>query len=291
MPLAAVALVLASCGLHALWNLFVKQADDKEAFTALFLFAIPILYVPLFAVFLPDHLPSVSGWGCIVVAGLIYAAYFLGLARAYQGSELSVAYPLSRGLGPALTVLWGIGLLGERPSPQGWVGVALVLIGAWRLSQPTNTLVQWRALLIPALRPAWFVAAMYSAYSVIDKLAMSHLGIHPVVYIYTTYTLCALLVVPFVVWRKGWQRLRNEWFYKKWSCLGTALLNIAAYLLVLIAMSLPNTPVSYIVPLRSVGLLFGVWLGTEVLSEKGRWQKTLATITLVLGAILIAVPQ
>ncbi len=45
-PLTAVSLVLASCGLHALWNLFVKQANDKEAFTALFLFAIPILYAP-----------------------------------------------------------------------------------------------------------------------------------------------------------------------------------------------------------------------------------------------------
>ncbi len=37
MPVLAVVLVLASCFLHAWWNLLLKSAADKQAFTALFL--------------------------------------------------------------------------------------------------------------------------------------------------------------------------------------------------------------------------------------------------------------
>ncbi len=191
MPLTAVGLVLASCGLHALWNLFVKQGRDKVAFTALFLLAVPVLFAPVFLALLPTHLPSTAGWLCVVATGIVYTAYFLGLARAYEVSDLSVAYPLSRGLGPALTVLWDVLLLGERPTERGWLGIALTLAGAWMLSWHQGQAVHWRSLFAPPLRPAWFVAAMYSAYSVIDKLAVSVFTVHPAVYIYAAYTVCA----------------------------------------------------------------------------------------------------
>ncbi len=287
MPLTAVGLVLASCGLHALWNLFVKQGRDKVAFTALFLLAVPVLFAPVFLALLPTHLPSTAGWLCVVATGIVYTAYFLGLARAYEVSDLSVAYPLSRGLGPALTVLWGVLLLGERPTERGWLGIALTLAGAWMLSWHQGQAVHWRSLFAPPLRPAWFVAAMYSAYSVIDKLAVSVFTVHPAVYIYAAYTVCAVLTIPIVLKRKGTAALWEEWQRSKWLCLATAVLNIAAYLLVLFALSLPHTPISYIIPLRTVGILFGVLLGTEVLGETGRWRKSLAALALMAGVALI----
>jgi hypothetical protein len=46
-----------------------------------------------------------AGWICIVATGIVYAAYFVALAQAYLVSDLSFAYPLSRGLEPALTVI------------------------------------------------------------------------------------------------------------------------------------------------------------------------------------------
>ncbi len=185
MPLIAVGLVLASCGLHALWNLFVKQGRDKVAFTALFLLAIPVLFAPMFLALLPTRLPSTHGWLCAVATGVVYTAYFFGLARAYEVSDLSVAYPL-------------------------------------------------------------------------------------------------------VLKRKGTTALWEEWQRSKWLCLATAVLNIAAYLLVLFALSLPLTPISYVIPLRTVGILFGVLLGTEVLGETGRWRKSLAALALMAGVTLIA---
>jgi len=286
-PSLAVALVVLSCALHASWNLLLKRAENKLAFTALFLAVTPFLFAPmLLPLFV--HTPPLVGWICILATGSVYAAYFIGLAQAYLVSDLSLAYPLSRGLGPALTVIWGMVLLGERPSAIGFAGITLVLLGAFTLQWRPRTPLHIRSLFAPSTLPAWFVGTVYSVYSIIDKIAVGHVGVHPAVYIYTTYSVCAAIVFPFAIRRCSREGLWQEWERSRKLCIATSALNIFAYLLVLWAMSLPNTPVSYIIPLRTLSVLFGVILGTEVLGESGRWQKLLAALMLMLGSSLIA---
>ncbi|MCS7187982.1 MAG: EamA family transporter, partial [Armatimonadota bacterium] len=182
---------------------------------------------------------------------------------------------------------WGTVLLGERPSAIGFIGIAFVLAGAFVLQQPQTSL-RLSSLFASSTLPAWFVGAIYSIYSIVDKIAVGHLQVHPAVYIYATYSVCAAIVFPFTLERCGKEKLRREW-QRNWKfCVATGALNIAAYLLVLWAMSLPNTPVSYIVPLRTLSVLFGVILGTEVLGESGRWRKLIAALMLMLGSSLIA---
>jgi len=98
-----------------------------------------------------------------------------------------------------------------------------------------------------------------------------------------------VIVLPIALIRCGKETLFKEWRRNWISCSATSVLNIVAYLLVLWAMSLPNTPVSYIVPLRTLSVLFGVLFGTEVLGESGRWRKLGAAALLMLGVSLIAV--
>ena len=288
MPLLAVVLVILSCAIHALWNFLVKRAENKLAFTALFLVAVPFLFLPMIILLSPKLALPPSGWVCIVATGVVYASYFVALAQAYLVSDLSFAYPLSRGLGPALTVVWGVVLLGERPSALGFLGIASVLVGAFVLQWQPNLASRYGSFFAPSALPAWLVGLMYSIYSVIDKIAVGHLGVHPAVYIYAAYTVCAALVLPIALVRCSKETLVKEWQRNWGSCIATSILNIAAYLLVLWAMSLPNTPVSYIVPLRTLSVLFGVLFGTEVLGESGRWRKLGAATLLMLGVSLIA---
>lgn len=288
MPLLAVVLVILSCAIHALWNFFVKRAENKLAFTALFLVAAPFLFLPMIILLSPKLALPPAGWVCIVATGVVYAAYFVALAQAYLVSDLSFAYPLSRGLGPALTVVWGMTLLGERPSALGFLGIASVLAGVFALQWQPNLTSRIGKFFVPSALPAWLVGLMYSVYSVIDKIAVGHVGVHPAVYIYAAYTICAALVLPIALVQCGKETLVKEWQRNWGSCIVTSILNIAAYLLVLWAMSLPNTPVSYIVPLRTLSVLFGVLFGTEVLGESGRWRKLGAATLLMLGVSLVA---
>jgi drug/metabolite transporter (DMT)-like permease len=316
MPLAAIGLVLTSCALHAYWNLLYKRAGDKLAFTALFLLVTPLLYLPMFAALIGKAVIPALGWLCILSTGVVYFGYFVGLSRAYEQGDLSVVYPLARSVGPALTLLWGVLLLGERPTGAGVGGIVLILcgvvlihqpwertskskskststIGPARTLTPTRTLTRREAFPVrslftsPATLSACFVGLMYSFYSLIDKLGVGRLRLDPALYIYLTFTTTALLVVPWIIWRRGAASLRAEWGVNRWACIAVGGLNLLAYLLVLYALSLPNTPVSYIVPLRTLSVLFGVWLGVEVLREEGKWSKLGAALVMVAGVLLI----
>lgn len=290
MPVKAVGLVLVSCGLHALWNVLLKRARHKMAFTAVFLLLTPVLFLPMF-LFLAGQVGRVSpaGWACVVGAGLLYCAYFLALAAAYADGELSVAYPLARGVGPAFTLVWGLLLLREKLTLPGAAGVALIL-GAtvallWPRSKPGG--VGWS---IPgrSAAAALAVAVIYSLYSLTDKVAVGRLHIPPGLYIYLTYLITALLTVPCIARRHGTAALVAEWRANRDGCAAVALLNVLAYLLVLYALSLPGTPVSYVVPLRSVSVLLAVLLGVEVLGEEKRWSKFAAGALMTAGIALVA---
>ena len=78
MPLLALLLVLGSCALHATWNLLIKRAQDKQAFTALYLVAGLLIYLPLFLVLAAQHPVPRAGWACIAATGAVDAALVHG---------------------------------------------------------------------------------------------------------------------------------------------------------------------------------------------------------------------
>lgn len=284
MPLIATGLVLVSCVLHAFWNLLLKRAQSKLAFTALFLALTPIVYLPALPYFVQRaHIPQ-AGWACVLATAVAYAGYFAGLAAAYQHGELSVAYPISRGVGPALAVLWGIVLLHEHPTPAGFVGVMLILgssalLLCVRSDAAKHAASAWRA-------PLW-VALMYSLYSLVDKLAVGSLRLNPAIYVYLAYAISAVPVLAWAVYREGAPALWREWQVNARPCLAVAALNLFTYLLVLWALSLPGTPLSYVVPLRSTSVLFGVLFGTEILGEGGRHRKVASALVMMAGVVLM----
>lgn len=287
MSAAAVLLVLLSCVLHAGWNLLVKKARDKNAFTALYLAASCGLYLPLVLTFGGVRSIPPAGWACILASGSMYAGYFLALGQAYRHSDLSFAYPVARGLGPMLTVLAGTALLGERITIAGGVGIALILLAVgvlqsvvWTGSSRTGSKA--------ALGWALVVAALYASYSIVDKVGVSRIRVHPVAYIYFAYAVSAAAVIPTVVLRTGLARIAIEW-RRNWSAaLQVGLLNIGAYVLVLYAMALPGAPVSYVVPLRTASVLFGVIGGVRVLGEEGAVRRIMAALMVMAGVTLIA---
>ena len=65
----------------------------------------------------------------MVATVVIHAVYFSALARAYAAGDLSLVYPVARGLGVALVPLLAFLFLDERLSPMGALGIALVVAG------------------------------------------------------------------------------------------------------------------------------------------------------------------
>jgi drug/metabolite transporter (DMT)-like permease len=72
-------------------------------------------------------------WGAL--SGLGTAAAMIFLFRGMARGAMSVVVPVSAVGGVALPVVVGVALLGDRPSPTAWIGVALVLPSLWLVSR------------------------------------------------------------------------------------------------------------------------------------------------------------
>jgi drug/metabolite transporter (DMT)-like permease len=123
---AAVALVLASAGLHALWNWLIAEARDTHAITAVALLAAAIVFAPVAALTW-----DVDGEAApyIAASAALELAYFGLLATAYERADLSFVYPIARGAAPVIVLAVSVAALGADLSAPEVVGVLAVAAG------------------------------------------------------------------------------------------------------------------------------------------------------------------
>ncbi len=97
-------LVLSAALIHATWNLLVKKSGGGIIFVWLFSTVTSLFLIPGAIAYLVIQTHSEGTLGIVFIVGtsLIHLAYFCCLQRGYQIGDLSVVYPLARGLGPTL---------------------------------------------------------------------------------------------------------------------------------------------------------------------------------------------
>ncbi len=286
MTAFALGLVLISAVSHATWNLLAKRASRGAAFTWLFDALAVGLYAPVAAAVVALQRPVLGPRDLTFMLGsaVLHLGYFLLLQRGYRSGDLSVVYPLARGVGPMLSTVGAIVLLGERPTGLALAGAAMIGIGVVVLSA--------RPALLPrsgARRSIAYAVAtgvLIAAYTLWDKQAVSASGVgaQPVVYFWGFTALRVLLLTPFALRHRrdvldGWRQHRRE-------ALGIALLSPLSYILVLVALVL--APVSYVAPAREIGILIGVVLGTRMLLEGEAARRLAAGIVMVAGVAALA---
>ncbi len=281
--------VLISALIHSSWNFFTKKGNwPGEFFFWVFSVGI-VLYVPIFMALgaFPSFVTQVPPklWGLTILSGFLETVYFICLIEAYRGGDLSLVYPISRSA-PLFTQIWAILFIGEILSPKGIGGIFLVMIGLFvvslknfRMEHGTREDSQFGS------RPyllALAAAVASSLYSVIDKVGVQM--IHPVFYIWLINLWMATFTGLYLIFRRK-VSFRKTWKESKREIILIAILQNAAYLLVLMALQISK--VSYVVAFRQVGALFGAGMGIYFLKES-HWKTRFAgAFILTLGLILI----
>lgn len=197
-----LALVLLSAGLHATWNLLVKRGEDTLIATWLTALVAPVVLWPL--LFLTG-LPPPPAWSMLLASGIIHAAYNVALATAYEHGDLSVVYPVARGLAPLLVGVGAPLILGESLSPVAMAaivlvggGVAWLGLSAWRTRASAVGLL-W----------AGITAVLIAAYSIVDKAGV--MRSKPLAYAVTLFGCEAVFVTPYVLLRRDPRQIREVW--------------------------------------------------------------------------------
>jgi drug/metabolite transporter (DMT)-like permease len=126
LTVAALALVLGSAAVHALWNALLADADDTHATTAVMLVAGVVLFAPVAALTWDVDAEAIP---YVLASGTLELVYFGLLATAYSRADLTFVYPVARGSAPVIVLVLSVAALGAAVSGLQAAGVLAVAAG------------------------------------------------------------------------------------------------------------------------------------------------------------------
>ena len=288
MTALSLVLVLLSAVAHASWNLMLKRAGDPEVFAWVMIVVGSILLAPVGLALLWYNSMDFPGLWFLLASVVLHVFYFILLARGYTTGDLSLVYPVARGMGPMLVPVLAVILLGEIVETMAIVGIAAIVGGIYTISWWGNFHQVLRSPLLflrsAGMRYAVLTGLTIAVYSIVDKEGVGH--IQPLLYIYFMFIGTVALLAPYILANKGMETVKAEWRANAVPITVSGLLAFAAYGLVLTAFSLSR--VSYVAPAREVGIVIGVLMGIFLLKEPFGRGRLLGSGLIVGGLVLIA---
>jgi drug/metabolite transporter (DMT)-like permease len=205
----------------------------------------------------------------IAASAALELVYFVLLARAYAGGEVSVVYPIARGSAPVVVLVFGAIALNDKVSFGAAVGVLTIAAGILLVGFGVFPRDGARKSARP-LRDVWFglaIGAVIASYTLVDSEAVEHAD--PIAYLALVIAPCAL-VYPFVARKRPDLSPRTAL---------TAAATFGAFLMVLAAFRLaPAAPVAAV---RETSVVIAALLAAVVLHERVDRRR-------MAGAVLVA---
>jgi drug/metabolite transporter (DMT)-like permease len=272
VPIDVFLMVLGAALVHATWNALVKTDSDRLALIrvlSLTQFVLSLCLVPFVAV------PAAASWPYLAASTVLSTGYMLFLNRAYQTADLSLVYPLARGIAPFIVAVVSAGFLGEQLGRASQLAILLIGLGitSLALARGAASLRDWRPVVL-ALTTGSFIGA----YTVVDGLGVRAAGSAHGYMIWLTLA-SALLIVACTSWL---QRGRRTSMSRRSRTVGVAagIMSYGSAWVVMWALSL--APFALVSALRETGIVFAVIIGVVFLKERVNLAR-LASIALTLA--------
>jgi drug/metabolite transporter (DMT)-like permease len=305
MPLPALALVLLAGLVHAGWNVVAKQSGGDARFALLSSIGVATVWAPVGGWFAWRDAPAYGAaqWSLLAASGALHVLYFVTLLRGYRLGDLSVVYPVARGMGPLLSAVAASVILDERLGVRGGAGLAgivggVALLGGLRM--PTGAPATPPA---GAPQPPWpaggprptagvaygaLTGVFIAAYTVVDGWAVKRAGVSPVLVDYlgnaVRIPLTALLIGMVGSTDDRPLRVYARDLWKPALLVGAV--SPVAYVLVLFAATI--APLSHVAPAREVSLVFATLLGGTLLRERDPGRRLLGAGCIAAGVVALA---
>ncbi len=267
MPLDALGLALGAAVLHAVWNLLLAREEDTQAATAVALLSlVAVLVLPAALTWRVEGaaLPFVLGSAALE---LVYVAL---LAAAYLRFELSVVYPVARGMAPVLALVLTVLVTLAWPSGGEIVGVLAVAAGVLLVRGSAGGSAG-------ALAAGLVIAGVIAGYTVVDRYGIRHANVAPYLLL---VMLGPALVYPFAV---GGRRVARA-VSPATVVIGAA--SAGAYLLVLLALRLASAPA--VAAVRETSVVIATGLAALVLHEHVSRRRLAGAVVVAAGVATLA---
>ena len=277
MPPLALALILLSAVLHASWNLLIARARDTEAATAL---AVPIGALLVLPFTLSTWRVEAGVWPYLAATWVLETAYLALLAAAYRRADMSLVYPLARGLAPVIVLLVAALALGIPTTPLEALGVlgvgAGVLLvrgfghGAAGSGDRAGTLL------------ALTVAATIAGYTLVDRQGLQFAS--PTAYVVLALAVPGLVYLAAITRIKGRAAVRAE-LRPSTAFIGVAM--FAGFGAALAALTI--APPASVAAGRESSVVIATVMAAVVLKERVGPRRLAGAVLVVIGVALLAV--
>lgn len=285
MSPAVLLLVAIAAVAHATWNLIMKAAGTSGTRFLWLTFVVATIAVAPFGIASLDQVgPQLPLLLLLALgSGILQIAYFLALQRGYRKGDVSIVYPLARGSGPLLSVIFAIILFHERPGVIGLIGAGVVVAGVVviGLAGGRGRFTANRAGILYGL----LVGVTIAAYTLWDANAVAQQKLPPLGYFWVTILVQLIAFAPFAL-----RRPRHTVALAKqhWAAvLVVGILSPLAYVLILFAFTL--APVALVAPAREVSVVLVALGGWLLFREPHPVQRILGAVIVLGGVALLAI--
>lgn len=282
-----ITLVLCSTFMHAGWNLLARRQRSETAFFKRMLTVTALVgFVPAVLSEMQARSLTPTAWACVVGSGCCCGAYYLFLARAYESSDFTVAYPVARAL-PVLFVGVGDVLRGRHLTPMGWLGMSLVACGC--LFIPLHSFRDFAVRRYLNRTTLWMLLTAMGTvgYTLLDKVASEVVQQGPATAARYGYVFFLISGVSYAVFLKVFKAEKQNPNHVGWKLPAlAACMNFGAYWLVLWAYQL-SPQASYIVAFRQFSIVIGTVLAFAIYKERGLIVRLAGTSLLTSGLVII----
>ncbi|MBM7412034.1 drug/metabolite transporter (DMT)-like permease [Clavibacter michiganensis] len=275
-----VALALGSAVAHTGWNTLSKAgAAGGTAFVWLSTAVGPMVALPVAVVVVlaQGSVPAWSWIGAGAVGAVLHGGYMLVLQAGYRRGEVSVVYPVSRGLAPVLVAVLGVALFRQPLGIPSGVGVALIAASVLLLLRDGSGDGRGRGVGWGAL-----TAVVIAAYTLWDAAVVVSWGIPPLPY-YAVVAVLQLGMISVVARRHLGAAATGDRRRLGLAAVVGVLIPLS-YVLSLVA--LEHAPVAEVAALRSTSIVMSGIVAWLALGERLSARRVAST-ALATGAVLL----
>ncbi|MBN2429255.1 MAG: EamA family transporter [Deltaproteobacteria bacterium] len=248
------------------------------------LLTLPVLLAPLF--FIPVPSLNQDFYSAVLIALPLETAAALFYIRALKVSPLSLTLPFLA-FTPVFLLVIPFLLLGEKITQTGGIGILLIAVGSYTLNlgetrkglmEPFRAIRRERGALYMII-----VAFLFSITSTLSKKAIA--ASSPLFFASIYFPALVLLLTPFAIYF-GKREMKGMFKNKAFK---SALLPSFFYSIMLIThmLAISMAPVAYMISVKRLSLLIGVFYGHLFFKEKGFRERPLGTALMLLGVVLI----
>jgi drug/metabolite transporter (DMT)-like permease len=265
-------LILISGFAHAIVNAILKAGNDKMSRRALIDgFSALILAPAAFLVPLPTN-----AWNWLMASAVVHGLYLFALIKSFEQSDMTVAYPIARGIAPMLAAAGAVAIFHEPISVAVVLGILAIACGVMLIG--VSHKMQRSALLW-----AMLTGLCIASYTVIDAQGVRAAPTALSYIVWTFLLLGGALGTFFAIWRGRafFATAAGQW---KPGLIAGAL-SIITYGFALFAFRLGATP--RLAALRETSILFGTAIAVIFLKERLTTLRFGGVLAIALGAIVL----